>query len=351
MSPSSRSMGFRPQRFIAFGSARLGETVGPLLAAGHAVHCVGLRALWLHPVRSLRDLRAFGPDVVITDHLSQCGVTAWIVSRILRVPFVIRLRGDVWAELRERQSLNLQGLVAGVLLWVDEGLLRRAALVLTVSPFLARVAGTHRLARVRSVPPAVRFNPQRDAKTAEQPFVLTVTNFDFRAKVAPLVPYAAALAPVLRERLLTWRIIGGGLYLQSIARRIQDISCSDIVLIEGHSADVRPAMTKAISLLHFSEMDAYPLVVIEAMASGLPVIATAGVGMLDQIVDGESGLLVKSPAQAPEALRAILDSTSLRQRLIDEGLRFAATHVPEVVGQRLSAEIVPILCTKVRHDA
>jgi glycosyltransferase involved in cell wall biosynthesis len=79
--------------------------------------------------------------------------------------------------------------------------------------------------------------------------------------------------------------------------------------------------------------DPCPTVVLEAMASGAPLIASAIGGIRDMVVDGESGLLV-TPGDVDElaaALRRLLGDPSLRLRLTEGGraraLGFTASRV------------------------
>ena len=69
-----------------------------------------------------------------------------------------------------------------------------------------------------------------------------------------------------------------------------------------------------------------PLVVLEAMARGRPVVATAVGGTPELVVDGETGLLVppRDPERSPAALRRLLDDAELRRRLGEAGRRRVA---------------------------
>ncbi len=64
-------------------------------------------------------------------------------------------------------------------------------------------------------------------------------------------------------------------------------------------------------------LDACPTTVLEAMASGRPVVATTTGGIVDMIVDGESGLLVPpgDEHKLAEAMARLLNDAGLRARL------------------------------------
>jgi glycosyltransferase involved in cell wall biosynthesis len=82
-------------------------------------------------------------------------------------------------------------------------------------------------------------------------------------------------------------------------------------------------------------LDACPTTVLEAMASGRPVVATTVGGIVDMIADGESGLLVPPGDQGglSRAMDRLLNDADLRGRLADGArtrvLRFTASSVAE----------------------
>ncbi len=89
------------------------------------------------------------------------------------------------------------------------------------------------------------------------------------------------------------------------------------VTFAGIVGDMRPVYAQADVLLHPTRWDACSLVVLEAMACGLPVATTAMNGAADTIVSGTSGFVLPSPEDVPAlagAMRSLLDPAT-RQAL------------------------------------
>jgi len=82
----------------------------------------------------------------------------------------------------------------------------------------------------------------------------------------------------------------------------------------GYRADVADVLAAADIFVLPSEFEGLPMSVIEAMLTGLPVVATNISGPREQVVDGQSGLLV--PLHDVMALAA-----ALRRLVADAGLR------------------------------
>ena len=73
---------------------------------------------------------------------------------------------------------------------------------------------------------------------------------------------------------------------------------SGAVTFAGHRDDVMEVLDAADVLLHPSRIDAFPGALLEAMAAGVPVVATAVGGIPDIVDDGVTGVLVAAAAQS-----------------------------------------------------
>lgn len=67
--------------------------------------------------------------------------------------------------------------------------------------------------------------------------------------------------------------------------------------------------------VHYSRWDAMPNAVLEAMALGLPVVASDVPGNRDAVQDGVTGFLVKSEVELLERCQQLLDDADLRRKL------------------------------------
>jgi sugar transferase (PEP-CTERM/EpsH1 system associated) len=101
-------------------------------------------------------------------------------------------------------------------------------------------------------------------------------------------------------------IVGDGPSRPGLAAESESLGLVDHVCFHGYQAQVGPLLAAADVFVLSSISEGVPLALLEAMASGLPAVATDVGGTREVVVPGETGYLV--PSGSPEALaRAILD--------------------------------------------
>jgi glycosyltransferase involved in cell wall biosynthesis/peptidoglycan/xylan/chitin deacetylase (PgdA/CDA1 family) len=95
-------------------------------------------------------------------------------------------------------------------------------------------------------------------------------------------------------------IAGDGTCRDALIEQARGLGVADRVRFLGHRDDVPAVLSAADIFVLTSRSEAFPNSVMEAMASGLPVVASAVGGILELVVDGRTGRLV--PPGKPEAL-------------------------------------------------
>ncbi|CAF1020930.1 unnamed protein product [Adineta steineri] len=106
---------------------------------------------------------------------------------------------------------------------------------------------------------------------------------------------------------------------------------SNITLIGGQSTDyVHELMCSAFACLNTSINEGMCLVILEAMALRLPVVARRNIGNISIIRDGQTGLLYETAEQAAECLLQLAMDTKLRETVIQQAAEQVKTfHNPE----------------------
>jgi len=152
---------------------------------------------------------------------------------------------------------------------------------------------------------AVQATTEADERTAD---LLFVGRLRIRKGVEVLLEAWARLvesaaAPPGRVRLA---IAGDGEHRAALERKAGELRIAGAVDFLGRrsAAEVRGLLAGARALVVPSVYEGMPLVVLEAMEMGVPVVASRVSGIPEVVLDGETGWLV--PPEVPEALAAAL---------------------------------------------
>lgn len=108
-------------------------------------------------------------------------------------------------------------------------------------------------------------------------------------------------------------LAGDGMRRDDLARQAAALGIAGRVRFAGHIGDVQTVLDAADIFVLPSLWEALPFALLEAMASGLPVVATAVAGVPELVEHNQTGLLV--PAADPSALAASLSALITRPEL------------------------------------
>jgi len=300
-------------------------------------------------VREVRSAARGADRVYATTMVRRAALGAALARR----PLVVKLVADEAYE-RERRAGRFAGtleqfqterggLRVRLLRATRTAALRRASRVLVPSAYLRAIAlgwglDPARTTVVANPAPEVPVHPTRDEARAAlgiEGFALGVAGRLTEQKA--LEDTLAALARVPRVALL---VLGDGPERAALERRAAQLDVSDRVrfLGAGTRDDVIVLFRAVDAALLTSAWENLPHTLLEALAAGTPVIATAVGGIPEVVRDGENGLLVPphDVAATASAIDRLVRDDVLRASLAAS----AAPSVEELAEPRILRRIV-----------
>jgi glycosyltransferase involved in cell wall biosynthesis len=293
--------------------------------------------------------RARRADVVYTTGMfgrSALGAT------VARTPYVLKLTADPAFERARRRGIvagNVDefqedggGIAVQILRRARDAELRHAAHVFTPSAYLCELAISWGVApgRVSVLPnpaPVLPVLPAQDELRAS--FGITGPTLAFAGRLTAQKSLEIALAALAAVDAVELVIAGEGDERPAIERAIAELGLGERVRLLGAQPRERVVelFAAADASLLSSSWENFPHTVVEALAAGTPVIATATGGVAEVVCDGENGLLVPlgDSAALAAAIRRYFADGELRARLRDAAAASVAGYAPERIFARL----------------
>jgi len=145
--------------------------------------------------------------------------------------------------------------------------------------------------------------------------VITVANLRPEKNHETLIAAADLLSADFPD--VEFQIVGDGPRRSELEALVRSRRLDDRVSFLGHREDVGRLLSEASIFALPSRSEAFPNGAIEAMAAGLPVVASAVGGLLDLIEHGRTGLLIEpgNPTALADALRQLLTNQTAAARI------------------------------------
>lgn len=244
----------------------------------------------------------------------------WIARHTLLsgdTPVLYRLRGNLWKARRHDRLGSVKTAIA------DTALLPRLDGVLTPDGRLDEMM-RDRVGIDSTAPVGLPIAPTEwdDAEhVGDVLTMVTLTNLDYREKIAPLYRYAPAVERFCERHGGHWHICGDGVFEEGFAEAVGGL---EHVSFDGF-VDAKARVQAADVMLHLSDFDiAHPNAVLEGMAGNLPVVVNGFEGFEGNPETINAG----SPAELLATLERLRDPSERRQhaRRGQEYIREKHTH-------------------------
>jgi glycosyltransferase involved in cell wall biosynthesis len=137
------------------------------------------------------------------------------------------------------------------------------------------------------------------------------------------VTFVRAMA-VVREKLPSVQalMLGEGPLRGEVESARRELSLNDVIHTPGHVPDAEPILVTADVATLSSREEGLGTTLLDAMAFGIPVAASAGGGISESVVNGETGLTapVGDYRALGQAIIRLLEDRTLAMRLANAGL-------------------------------
>ena len=280
----------------------------------------------------IRWLRANRPDVLHT-HSAKAGVIGRLAAAVVGVPAVHTIHG--WSFGSPLQNASASAVIhQRTIVGVERVLARRSKALVVVTPLdaergLAMKVGTagkyHVIRSGIELDQPQKGQAWRQCLRAELscgPGEFVVGSVGRLARQKDLATLIAgfAQADIDNSRLV---LIGDGPQRQDLERRAAELGLSPRVQVLGQRPDAARLLGGFDVFALTSRWEGLPRTLIEAMAAGVPVIATPVGGVPEIVRAGETGTLVPigDVAAVAEALRSRFDAPARHRAMADRAAR------------------------------
>ena len=333
------------------GQAALGNKVYLIVGQDHdpamvskldsSVELVVCRSL-AHPIKPLSDafalfgiwrlLRKINPTIVHT-HNSKAGVVGRVAAYLLSTPVVhtvhiIAFVGvSAWKRVFYKKVEQLLSSITSSYIFVSEGLRKE---------FISSVpgAGSRLNAVVLSGMEVERFTRVREGRSGKElnsvvgrtAKLVAIGMIEDRKRMRELVQSMISLSRFHPNLSWELRIAGEGSLLAELQAKVEASGLSEQVMFSGYVENVAVFLAEADLLIHASHVEGLPRVVIQALASGVPVVCHALPGIKETLSHAHNVWVVEefSDAAFVSAIAQVLGDQELLSRLRGAAMEFDA---------------------------
>lgn len=279
--------------------------------------------------RLLKVIRSCKPQIVHT-HLFKSDIHGLLASRLCGVPVSLTTLHSMndWAKS------SFLGFVYGLVLRLAD---KVVVLSDEIAEYFIRQSNvpTDRFVTIHNAIPIEKFTQQegKGRETVREEFGIPEGSplFGFIARLAPPKDHEvflyAAVKILLGRPDARFLIVGEGELKTSLIKKSMELGLEKSVIFTGFRKDIPEIFSALDVVVLASRFEGLPVVLMEAMASSRPIVATMARGIISVVTNEVNGLLVQQddPEALAQACMRLLNDSDLRHKLVEAGLLRAKT--------------------------
>jgi len=276
---------------------------------------------FLQILKSAENVLRFRRPDILHSHRYKENLLSLLLARKCRVPVTVRTQHGLPEPFRglggtRHSAVQLLDRLSGRL-WADAVIGVSAEMM----PKLERLYG-ERVALVRNGIDlnAVHSSLSRAQARARVALPEAVPVFGMVGRMEPIkrVDLFLQAAAMLKQRFSSAHFVvsGSGSLSDKLCRQATTLGIDDCTHFLGHRDDVYDVLRSLDALVMCSDHEGLPMVLLEALWLGVPVVGRGVGGILEVLGDNDCGLITSSdPQQIAAACARLLEDTTLQDRL------------------------------------
>lgn len=302
------------------------------------IRVLGIVIFWL---QLLVTIKKINPDITHVQGIGM-GIPAFLSKTFWRIPYIVWGQGsDVYLPWRFKKPiskivLSTAGAVIALTINMQQEMLKTCKRQIMIIPNgidLDKFNGLN------------RENARSEMRIPNDDIIVT-----FVGTLRPVkgVKYLIQAMDLIHKKNadIKLMLVGDGPDRQELERMTEELELKDVVVFVGKVPNEKIPMYMTASDIFIlpSLSEGFPIVNLEAMASGLPVIVTKVGGLPEIVNEGENGFLVepKNPEQLADKILMLMEDNNLRYKISENNKKKAKDFSWENVIDQLGGVFIEI---------
>ena len=294
-----------------------------LVDEGHNVQSIKFLRKNINPIYDLLALfeiiillKKIKPEIVST-HSSKAGVLGRLASKLLGIPVIFTAHGWAFTEGVGRAKQIFYSKIETLMSIMTDH-------IITVSDYDLDLALEKKITEKYRIQSIHNGMPEIAKKfiseiSSDRIKICMVARFDAQKDHVTLLTSLAEIKD------LSWDIdfLGDGPLVDSVKRYTEQLGIEDRVNFFGQVSDVKIFLRESQIFALISNWEGLPRSIIEAMRSGLPIVASDVAGVKELIDDGINGYLIprKDSKTLSKRMRSLIIDEELRMKMAKESIK------------------------------
>lgn len=254
-----------------------------------------------------KKLKEIQPDLIAT-HSAKAGIIGRIAGWSLGIPIIFTAHGWSFTEGIPKRKRFIYKHIERVVSVLTNG-------IITVSKYDLQLALKNKVAPIKKLMTIHNGVHNQPIVSREQQSG-NVLRFTMVARFEAPKRQLEVVKALQKFDLAKWTLTfaGDGPLQQEVERYVAKHGLTDSVVFLGNEKNIEGLLAQSDVFILLSDWEGFPLSILEAMRSGLPVIASDVGGVNEAVKHGENGFLINrnDARQLHQMIKALLESPMLR---------------------------------------